>query len=1074
MSAFPVRSVLRALMCAVALAACAPVSAQAATFTVTSNNLVDDGLCDPLGHCSLPEAINAANGDVTADVIRFNAGMTVTVASPTALPSISTPVTLVGGTGTSCTGMLVPAVTVVGHVGAVGLVLEDGADGSEICGMNIGSFQTGIAVQAGADNVLLWRNRVGTDGLVALAQNTGISIAANATIRECVVSGNTSTGVSILAGAGAATVVGSRIGTDTSGTLAIPNGQGVWVSSPTAVIGGPSPADGNTISGNSGNGIVADAGVIIGNRIGTSVTGTAPLTNGAGVNLAAGSSARVGGTSAAERNVISGNTNGPGVRVFSGAVTVQGNFIGTDGSGTAAVPNQSGISVRENSAGAVIGGSDAGEGNLISGNADHGIVGDANTAVSGLAIEGNTIGLNAAGTATLSNQDDGINIGANHSDVTIGGTTAGAGNVISGNGGDGIETKGDTVTVVQNTIGLDATGTARRANTLMGVRSLVGTEGIRVGGSTAAAGNVISGNGEDGVLIGKQTVDAIVRGNNIGVAADGSTDLGNGGGGVYMDEAADAVIGGSQPGEANVISGNDEYGVTIIGAASQNPIVEGNRIGTDTTGQLARGNDQGGILLAHSANARIGGTTAAARNVIAANDGPGLDVQTGVVGAQVHGNFIGVAADGVTPLGNTGPGVFIRQVGAAFTLGGTAAGAGNVIRHNFGDGVQVGPNASVRQNAILGNTIADNGAASATDIGIDLVNDGVTANDPGDADAGENDLQNFPVLTGASTDGAQTSVTGTIDTTPGRQIRVEVFSNASCDPSGQGQGETFLGATEVTAGTGASPFTATVAATDASRVITTTATDLTTNETSEFSACQPIAFIPPPSPIVNGPGSPLLPEPPAAPAAGAQATVTPKLPAKLKVRRAGIDNGVLDLLVEITSAAATSGAKLELDYESSGRHTKFSVPITTATKAAGGEALLQIRKKLPSTQPKDTGIIEIAYAGNSTVAPDEVRLRAADGQAKLVRSSSTLSGGRLKVSGTVSGKARGVVRLRLGYTETSGAAAFQSFNVTIKDGRWSLDRQLTGTAAAGGYLSIQFTGYEAADMRGEQTGKQLP
>jgi CSLREA domain-containing protein len=78
-SAPRVRLFRRALVCAIALAACAPVSAQATTFTVTSNNLADDGACD-VAHCSLPEAIKTANGDATAD-INFNAGMTITVAA---------------------------------------------------------------------------------------------------------------------------------------------------------------------------------------------------------------------------------------------------------------------------------------------------------------------------------------------------------------------------------------------------------------------------------------------------------------------------------------------------------------------------------------------------------------------------------------------------------------------------------------------------------------------------------------------------------------------------------------------------------------------------------------------------------------------------------------------------------------------------------------------------------------------------------------------------------------------------------------------------------------------------------
>lgn len=241
---------------------------------------------------------------------------------------------------------------------------------------------------------------------------------------------------------------------------------------------------------------------------------------------------------------------------------------------------------------------------------------------------------------------------------------------------------------------------------------------------------------------------------------------------------------------------------------------------------------------------------------------------------------------------------------------------------------------------------------------------------------------------------------------------------------------------------------------------------------------------------VDLPGTPPPPAPappPADPAPGTTASgggttavaATPKSPAKLKVLRAGIDDGVLDMLVEITSAAATPGADLDFAYESSGRTTRFSLPLSGSAAAAGprartAEKRISVRRRLPSTQPKDTGIVGITYAGNSVVSPDEVRLRAADVKASLVRKLTTLGGGRLKVEGTISSRARGVVRLRLGYDRADGTTGFQVFTATIAKGAWKLDRQLTGDAAKGGYLSIQFTGYEPENMRGEQTGKAVP
>lgn len=232
------------------------------------------------------------------------------------------------------------------------------------------------------------------------------------------------------------------------------------------------------------------------------------------------------------------------------------------------------------------------------------------------------------------------------------------------------------------------------------------------------------------------------------------------------------------------------------------------------------------------------------------------------------------------------------------------------------------------------------------------------------------------------------------------------------------------------------------------------------------------------------PPAPPAPTPPAPPVTAPSVPVpapAAKLPAKLKVLRAGVDDGVLDMLVEITSNAKVSGATLAFEYESSGRITKFTVPVASTASAArwaprarAAEELIQIRKTLPSTQPKDTGIVEIAYAGNATVAPDEVRVRAADGKALLVRKNATLTGGRLKVDGTISKDARGVVRVRLDYDKSDGSAGFLYWNATISSGSWKVDQALTGDAAKGGYVSIQFTGYEKAGMRGEQTGKAVP
>ena len=198
---------------------------------------------------------------------------------------------------------------------------------------------------------------------------------------------------------------------------------------------------------------------------------------------------------------------------------------------------------------------------------------------------------------------------------------------------------------------------------------------------------------------------------------------------------------------------------------------------------------------------------------------------------------------------------------------------------------------------------------------------------------------------------------------------------------------------------------------------------------------------PPPPPPPAGPGpapggpaalDPLVPLPP-----------TPKLPAKLKVLRAGIDDGTLDMLLDITSLAATSGAELKLDYHSAGKHTKFTVPIKAAARAAAGTRPDGARRggadqdppQLPSSQrSKSTGIVTIDYAGNSQVQPDEVRLRAADNHADLKRGTVAIRKGRLVVDGKISDRASGVVRIRLGYALPDASTAFKTWNAEDRRG----------------------------------------
>jgi YD repeat-containing protein len=274
-------------------------------------------------------------------------------------------------------------------------------------------------------------------------------------------------------------------------------------------------------------------------------------------------------------------------------------------------------------------------------------------------------------------------------------------------------------------------------------------------------------------------------------------------------------------------------------------LVEGNYIGTDLKGASALGNLYDGIETNGSLNNTIGGSAPGAGNVISGNGQYGVYIYgTGTDGNLVQGNKIGVAANGAA-LGNGDNGIYI-QVGAANnTVGGTVAGAGNEIANNNGAGVLIYAGDG---NAVLGNSLHDNAS-----LGIDLYPPlGVTANDPGDADSGTNNLQNFPVLSSAGSDGSSTTVSGTLNSEANGTYRIEFFANAGCDPSGYGEGQTYLGFTSVTTnGSGDASFNVTLpVASAAGSSLTATATDAT-NDTSEFSACVTVAQLATPTPTAT-------------------------------------------------------------------------------------------------------------------------------------------------------------------------------------------------------------------------------
>jgi hypothetical protein len=297
---------------------------------------------------------------------------------------------------------------------------------------------------------------------------------------------------------------------------------------------------------------------------------------------------------------------------------------------------------------------------------------------------------------------------------------------------------------------------------------------------------VLSANAYYGVfLVGTGASSNAIQGNFIGVNASGSAALGNLRSGVVVSGAPANLIGGTVSGFGNVISGNSDAGIYLYQSGAQFNLIAGNQIGTDATGTIAIGNLPEGIFVLNARSNTIGGANEAARNLISGNATRGIFL-TNSVGHVIQGNFIGVQADGSSPLPNLAQGVEFESGSHNNTLGGSSE-ARNVIAYSPALYAGVRVRDASTNNAIRCNSIFGNGS-----LGIDLGGTGVTSNDPCDSDAGGNNLQNFPVLTEAVS-GAGTVVSGSLNSSPGSSFTLQFYASPDCDPSGHAQGKWFLG-----------------------------------------------------------------------------------------------------------------------------------------------------------------------------------------------------------------------------------------------------------------------------------------
>jgi uncharacterized repeat protein (TIGR01451 family) len=571
-----------------------------------------------------------------------------------------------------------------------------------------------------------------------------------------------------------------------------------------------------------------------------------------GLEIAGGGPSTIQGLSIVGFTSSSGGGGGNGIQLdgTAGGHSIIGDYLGVLADGATAKANASGLLVF--SPNNTIGGTAAGTADVISGNTYAGVL-LAGANATGNLVLGDNIGTNAAGTAALGNVFGVLVMAPNN---FIGGTAAGAGNVIAGNvgptgqTGSGILLQGQAQgTLIQgNLIGTNRAGTqAILPTTIFPTITYSNAYGIyfgsptgaagdaivqeTVGGTAAGAGNVISGNfvGMTGNL-----ASSLIQGNTIGLNLAGTAPIANSDG--ILLGASLTTIGGTTPGARNLISGNN----TVSGAAGtgltlqgDSDVIAGNFVGLTRAGLSAAGVGNVVGMDLNLTNSTIGSSVQGASNLISGNSSDAIRLQGG--GNAVYGNVIGFDLTlAAAPNGGNGLALTIpapsgstptTPTALSDSIGGTAAGLGNTIAHNGGAGIALnnGNPAGYNGLSIRGNSISANAK-----LGIDTQGTGVPV-------ASTLFVNGYTIING------QVTVTGVYFGTPGTTVAIDLFGG-SADPSGYGQGPTFLGTVNATTGASGlaifSPTFPAPAVLPSSFSATATGSD---GNTSEFSANFPTA-----------------------------------------------------------------------------------------------------------------------------------------------------------------------------------------------------------------------------------------
>ncbi len=440
------------------------------------------------------------------------------------------------------------------------------------------------------------------------------------------------------------------------------------------------------------------------------------------------------------------------------------------------------------------------------------------------------LGTTPDGSATFPGQAVGVRITNSRSNGVGGIYPAGA--QIAGFSQAGILIEGSESTlnyIEGNFIGTNANRTKALPN---GTGILIDNAPANFIGSSESAdrANVISGNSGDGVLI----KGSGASGNNLTDNAIGPTELydfnlsplGNGGTGVHIQNAPNTVL------SSNYVSGNGAYGIEVEGNGASGTGIYSNNVGlVGTSDDPAGCNGLDGVYIKDAPGNLIKPDPEIpwAGNTIGPNKRHGIHIEgSGATGNQVKSTRLTRRYSGNTPDPcNSLDGVLIENA-PGNVIGGTGFtnfDEANFIDHWGRDGIHlIGTGAT--GNSLRGNQISDNGG-----LGIELDPAGVTPNDPGDGDSGPNGLQNFPVITSTGSNKVQ----GTLNSQPNATFELDFYFNDTCDLSGYGEGQYYLGLTHVTTDAiGQANFSFT---TLAGGFVTATATDANGN-TSEFSGCQ--------------------------------------------------------------------------------------------------------------------------------------------------------------------------------------------------------------------------------------------